>query len=666
MLPVKHLNFFSITHQVSAMVALVATITLAVVSLAAPAQAACPMVPDDPEIAYEIDFSETQNHYLHVTARFKTNEAETELMMATWAPGSYLVREYARHIDSMTITDDAGEPVEFEKTSKNRWMVQTQGIDSVTLKYRLYCNEMTVRTNWTGSTASMINGTPTFITPVNGRQKKHVVKLNLPKQWKRSACALENLDGPHEYLAISYDELVDNPIVAGNIQVYPFDVDGVPHQLVNVGESGYWDGVRAAADLKKMVMAHYKIWGNVPYKKYLFINMISESGGGLEHDNCTLIMTSRWHFRDQKKYQNWLSLASHEFFHTWNVRRLRPKSLLRYDYENEMYTRSLWVAEGVTSYYEDLALVRGGLITRKEFLERLSETVVKVQNHPGRKVQSLTEASFDTWIKFYRPDENSDNTRISYYAKGTVAAFLLDAKIRSVSDGNRSLDDVMRQMYDKYSKSGYTQQEFRAMASEVAGANLDDWFTNAIDSTNELDFSEVGVLGIEVNGFAKEISEAKSEDEDAESTTEDSNENVEQAKDDQESPMSKSEDDQEVTNAAEPDTQESKPWVGIGETASGPSVIVSSVAPDSPAYQAGIQTDDELIAVNDFRLSGVLSERLEQFDVGFPVEFLLSRRGQLLRIDVTPALENEFDWNLEFVKDPNAQQNESLQTWLGK
>ena len=224
----------------------------------------------------------------------------------------------------------------------------------------------------------------------------------------------------------------------------------------------------------------------------------------------------------------------------------------------------------------------------------------------------------------------------------------------------------MRQMYDKYSKSGYTQQEFRAMASEVAGANLDDWFTNAIDSTNELDFSEVGVLGIEVNGFAKEISEAKSEDEDAESTTEDSNENVEQAKDDQESPMSKSEDDQEVTNAAEPDTQESKPWVGIGETASGPSVIVSSVAPDSPAYQAGIQTDDELIAVNDFRLSGVLSERLEQFDVGFPVEFLLSRRGQLLRIDVTPALENEFDWNLEFVKDPNAQQNESLQTWLGK
>ena len=651
---------------------------LMVAMLATLAQAAFPLKAQEAEIGYEIDFSETQNHYLHVTARFETEKPETELMMATWAPGSYLIREYARHIDSMTVTDQAGNPVKFEKTKKNRWMLQTKDVQSVTLKYRLYCNEMTVRTNWTGNAYSMINGAPTFITPVGARQKTHSVKLNLPKRWKRSACALPTPNGPHEYLANSYDELVDNPIVAGNIQVYPFDVDGVPHQLINVGESGYWDGVKAAADLKKMVKAQQEIWDTVPYKKYLFINMIAEAGGGLEHDNCTLIMTSRWHFRDTEKYQNWLSLASHEFFHTWNVRRLRPKSLLQYDYENEMFTRSLWVAEGVTSYYEDLALARSGLITRQEYLERLSSTVEKVQAKPGRKVQSLTEASFDTWIKFYRPDENSNNTRVSYYAKGTVAAFLLDAKIRTVSEGKRSLDDVMRKMYEEYSESGYTQQDFRDTASEVTGVDLSQWFVKAIDSTEELDFSEIGVLGIEVADLASEssdsepeVAEVKKEEADIETKDEDGDDqDVQSAKSDMTDQEGKPE--VEPTQAEsevaedEPSKPDPKPWIGVGGTAKGDSMIVSSVDPNSPAYQAGIQTDDELIAVNDFRLKGRISDRLEQFAIGEPLEILLSRRGQLLRIKVTSAAKTKFDWSLKFVKEPDSKQELSQDSWLGE
>ena len=631
---------------------------LLVAMFATLAQAAFPLQPQEAVISYEIDFSETQNHYLHVTARFETKKPKTELMMATWAPGSYLIREYARHIDSMTVTDQAGNPVEFKKTKKNRWMLQTKDVQSVTLKYRLYCNEMTVRTNWTGSAYSMINGAPTFITPVRARNKTHSVKLNLPKRWKRSACALQTLNGPHEYLAPSYDELVDNPIVAGNIQVYPFDIKGVPHQLINVGESGYWDGVKAAADLKKMVQAQQEIWRTIPYKKYLFINMIAEAGGGLEHDNCTLIMTSRWHFRDAKKYQNWLSLASHEFFHTWNVRRLRPKSLLRYDYENEMFTRSLWVAEGVTSYYEDLALARSGLISRQEYLQRLSSTVEAVQAKPGRKVQSLTEASFDTWIKFYRPDENSNNTRVSYYAKGTVAAFLLDARIRTVTKGRRSLDDVMRKMYEEYADSGYTQENFRETASEVAGVDLSQWFEKAIDSTEELDFSEVGVLGVEVADLASASND--SEPEVAVKKEEANNATKDEDDDDQ------AESDAQIVSADKPSKPDPKPWVGVGGTASGDSMIVSSVAPNSPAYKAGIQTDDELIAVNDFRLDGRISGRLKQFEIGEPLEILLSRRGELLRIEVTPEAKTKFDWTLKFAKEPNKRQKRSQESWLGQ
>ena len=650
------------------------------VNAASPASAAVPAPPEQPAIEYEIDFSETQNHYLHVTARFATSRPKTELMMATWTPGSYLIREYARHVDSMTVTDQAGNALEFEKTKKNRWMVTTKGVKSVTLKYRLYCNEMTVRTNWTGAAYTMINGASTFITPVAARDQKHAVKLNLPKPWKRSACALDNPDSPHAYVAESYDELLDNPIVAGNVQVYPFEVDGVAHQLVNVGESGYWDGVQAAADLKKMVAAHHKIWGNVPYEKYLFINMIVEAGGGLEHDNCTLIMTSRWNFRDQQKYKDWLSLASHEFFHTWNVRRLRPENLVRYDFENEMYTRSLWIAEGITSYYEDLALVRCGLLTRKEFLKRLSGTVEQVQGRPGRKVQNLSDCSFDTWIKFYRPDENSSNTRISYYAKGTVVAFLLDAEIRSISKGKRSLDDVMREMFAKYSKTGYTPADFRETASEVAGADLSEWFANSIDSTNELDFDSINMLGIEVAGLAKNKQTIEQEKPAAKKkkvkgkNNPDAKSKSGNAKTDKKGQRNAKKSqaalklaaEKEKAAASKPAKVDAKPWVGIGGKPSGSSVVVSSVAPDSPAYNAGIQTDDELLAINDFRLKGKISDRLTQFEVGEPLEFLLSRRGQLLRIDVTPTPEVKFDWKLQFLKAPNKRQTKSLNSWLGK
>ena len=447
-------------------------------------------------VRYAVDLSDAKNHYVTISATIPVRDETTELMMAVWTPGSYLIREYARHIDSMEITS-GGKKLEYEKTRKNRWVVQTKDVESFRLRYRLYCNEMTVRTNFAGNQYAMINGAPTFVTVADRLDEKHVVRLKLPKAWKRSATSLESTGKqPHIFVANNFDELVDSPIVAGNVQVYPFTAGGIEHQLVNVGESGQWDGTKAAADLKQVVEAHQEMWDAIPYDRYLFINMISEAGGGLEHDFSTLIMTSRWSFRDKRRYQDWLSLASHEFFHTWNVRRLRPKSLVRYDYETEVYTDVLWIAEGITSYYEDLALVRAGLINRNDFLARLSKNVETVQRTNGRKVQSLRDSSYDTWIKFYRPDENSSNTRISYYSKGAVVAFLLDAKIRKLTDGQKNLDDVMRKMWATHAQTGFTSKDFRKVVSEVAGEDLTDWFVSAVDSTEELDYSDLEYLGI--------------------------------------------------------------------------------------------------------------------------------------------------------------------------
>ena len=447
-------------------------------------------------LRYTVDLEDTRNHYLTIKVEVPVDADTTELMMAVWTPGSYLVREYARNIDSMTVTSGDRE-LKFEKIRKNRWLVETKGIKSFEVSYRLYCNEMSVRTNWVGNQYAMINGAPTFITVPDRLDKQHEVQLLLPRNWTRSATSLKSVGGnPHRFVAENFDELVDSPIVAGNVSVYPFVVGGIEHQLVNVGESGYWNGTKAATDLKKIVEAHQEMWGVVPYDRYMFINMIVESGGGLEHDNSSILMTSRWSFRDRGRYKSWLSLASHEFFHTWNIRRLRPKSLVTYDYENEVYTDSLWIAEGITSYYEDLLLLRAGLLSRSEFLSRLSGNVEGVQRTGGRKLQSLKDSSYDAWIKYYRPDENSSNTRISYYSKGAVAAFLLDARIRKLTKGEKSLDDLMRKLFADYVTTGYTTEEFRAAASELAGQDLSDWFDSVIDSTDELDYSDIEAIGV--------------------------------------------------------------------------------------------------------------------------------------------------------------------------
>ena len=575
------------------------------------------------QINYTVGLENTAHRYVHVTMEFETDDDETELMMAVWTPGSYLVREYARHIDSMTVTDQDGEPLSYRKTRKNRWIVETDGVDFVKVGYRLYCNEESVRTNFVNHDYAVLNGAPTFITIPDRLDQEHIVKLNLSPKWKRSATSLVEGDDPHVYTAKNFDELVDSPIVAGNLQVYPFDVGGVPHQLVNIGEQGMWDGTKAASDLKKVVASHQKMWGNVPYDRYLFLNVLSGGGGGLEHDNSTLVISSRWSFRDKSRYASWLSLCSHEFFHTWNVRRLRPKPLVKYDYENEIYTDGLWIAEGITSYYQDLALVRAGLLSKSKFMSGVSNEIESVQRTVGRKYQSLRDSSFDTWIKFYRPDENSRNTRISYYAKGAVAAFLLDMKIRSLTDNEKSLDDVMRKMFSKYSKKGFTSEQFRRVAGQVAGQKLDDWFENAIDSTNELEFdSSLTFMGIDIPNAAMK-------------------------KDDKEKKARK------VSRSA-PAT--------IGASFSG--TRISRVTPDSQAWRLGMVSGDEVLAINGFRLSGSFSDRLRQYEIGDQVELLISRDDLLFSETVTLESSKTEDWAISWSSNPSKDQKQRIMAWL--
>lgn len=570
--------------------------------------------------SYEVDMSDALNHYVTVTMTAEATGDETEIMMATWTPGSYLVREYAKHVDRIEArtAKGRGKKLDLEKISKNRWRVDTSKAKQFKVTYRIFCNSLSVRTNYVGQGYGVLNGAPTFITLPNQLDRPHTVTLKLPENWKRSATSLHpDGDEPHRYVATDYDELVDSPIVAGNVSFYPFKVDGVEHTLVNVNEAGYWDGEKAARDLAKVVAAHHELWGNIPYDRYMFINVIGGGGGGLEHDNCCLMMSSRWSFRSESGYVRWLSLASHEFFHTWNIRRLRPKSLVKYDYENEVYTPSLWVAEGVTSYYEDLLLVRAGLMSEDEFLAGIAGSISQVQRSKGSKVQSLRDSSHDAWIKFYRPEANSSDTTVSYYTKGAVVAFLLDAQIRKESNGQHSLDDVLRKLYAEHANPiGYLPSDFRGICSEMAGTDLGKWFAGAVDSTDDLQWQDL------CNWYGVQVGDIK--------------------------PLKPGEE--------APKPRDRKPsrtrWIGIGE-------------PGSPASKAGLSDSDEILAVNDLRLNGGIQSRIQQFETGDAITLLISREDKIMNVAVTigsrPTAPN---WGMSKSRKATDEQKTNLKNWL--
>ncbi len=570
-------------------------------------------------VRYTVRFPEPSTHYAVIEALLPTGgQAEVDVFMAVWTPGSYLVREYARHVEGLT-------PLSVLKIAKNRWRVQTGGTPEICLSYRVYCRDMSVRTNWVEANFALLNGAPTFITLVGGESLRHTVRLELPDGWCTTMTGLDLVEGggPHHYEAPDYDTLVDCPIIAGNPAMHQFEVAGIPHYLVNQGEESVWDAARAVPDLQKIVETHLDMWGSLPYRKYLFLNLITEAGGGLEHKNSVVMMTSRWTTRTRQSYLGWLDLASHEYFHVWNVKRLRPAELGPFDYERENTTRSLWVAEGITDYYASLLVRRAGISTQQEYLtgsdgsSGLSGIIHRLQTTPGRLVQSAGQASFDAWTKLYRPDENSGNTTISYYTKGTVVAWLLDARIRKVSNGVKNLDDLMRLAYERFSGAcGFTPEQFRATAEEIAGVSLTEFFRHAVESTEELDYAEaLDFFGLRFKALREGAKKA---------------------------------------------------WLGAETKVESGRLLVTKIPRGTPAIAAGLNVDDEIVAIGEFRVpADKFAKRLENYMPGEMVSLLVARREKLLRVEVTFGEDPGKPWKLEIRPDADGEQRRHLEAWLG-
>lgn len=469
-------------------------------------------------IRYRVIPSNPQAHLF--TARCTVGDPDPEgqrFSMPVWIPGSYLMREFARHV--VQIRACAGKrEIEIRKLDKNTW-IAAPAAGPITVEYEVYAWDLSVRGAYFDTTRAFFNGTCMFLR-VHGRERaRHEVELLAPvgtpfEHW-RVATAMSRLKAKPwafgSYYADDYDELIDHPFEMGEFSMASFRAAGVPHDVVIAGRHDA-DLKRLTRDLKKVCEAHIALWGEAPMKRYLFLVLaVGDGYGGLEHRTSTALICNRNDLpradtpADDENYRTFLGLCSHEYFHTWNVKRIKPAAFTPYDLDRENYTRLLWAFEGITSYYDDLMLVRAGLMSEPTYLETLGKTVTQVARGTGRLKQTVTESSFDAWIKYYRQDENTPNAVVSYYRKGSLVALCLDLLIRSHSGQRKSLDDVMRALWARHGRTGIgvPERAVEAIAEEICDMKLGGFFNRALRSTADLPIAQLlAGMGIELDARA--------------------------------------------------------------------------------------------------------------------------------------------------------------------
>ena len=477
--------------------ALALLLGLAVPGAAAPG----PMAPQ-PSLRYTLAMPAPQTHYFEVMMNLRNfGQDYTDVKMPVWAPGSYLVREFARHVEGLQAQTAGGQPLAVEKINKNTWRVRHPKQADFRVSYRVYAFELSVRTSFVDADHGYLNGSSVFLYPALNKALASTVAVQLPAGWAQVSTALRPVAGQKfTYAAASYDELADSPFEIGNHKLLTFTANGTPHQVAMYGTYQV-DEPRLLADMQKVCEAAHRVVAKNPLDHYLFIvHNLERGGGGLEHLYSTTLEVGRTAYGTEAGYKSFLGLVAHEYFHLWNVKRIRPVALGPFDYDRENYTHMLWVSEGMTEYMANLLTLRAGFYRQDEYLNALAGQISAVENTPGNRQQPVSEASFDAWIRFYRANENSPNSQISYYDKGEVVGAVLDLMIIEATQGTKHLDDVFRRLYDQYYlglKRGFTDAEYQDAVASVAGRRFDDFFQKCVYGTQTLDYATaLGYAGL--------------------------------------------------------------------------------------------------------------------------------------------------------------------------
>lgn len=557
------------------------------------------------EVRHTVSFPDDRQQIILVRSEFPVSAGLTELIMPIWTPGSYLMRDFAANVDEITAVSGAGKPLALVKTSKDRWQVNTEQATTLIVEYVVSTPDLNVNSSWAGEAFSLINGASVFLYTLSSRDLPQQLDIVISPARGEIFTAMPVSPDGTGYRAADYDELVDNPVAVANTPAYHFEVKKQDYVLVNVGENEFWDPQQAAHDVEEIVKETQLFWRSNPLSRpYWFLNFAVEGRGGLEHDHSTVIMTGRRQMRDREAYIKWLGVVAHEFFHVWNVRHMRPAELAKYDYQHEQYTSQLWLAEGLTSYFDNLVLSRASLIQPEEYLELLAKDIHRLETTPGRKLRPVTEASIDTWIRHYQPNAHSVNTTISYYTKGAVIGFVLDAYLRKDSKGRHDLDEVMRQMYKLHAGTPYTADDFKQVVAQVGGPGAVAFLEPLLDTTAEPDVDAA------LDWFGLRL------DRDPEA------------------------------HLAESEGNPVASGFGVIWDEDKPVPVVKSVLSGSSGAIAGVLPGDEVLAIGDERLiKDKLAGLMSAYQPGQTTTLLVARRGQIITLDIEleAAIPERFD-----------------------
>lgn len=582
-------------------------------------------------IRYEVHLHQPETQTVDIRMVIpNVRERSLHISLPTWRPGRYAIEDFAGTVRWIRASNTAGDSLAIRKLDKATWEIDPAGSRTVLVEYQLYANALGNRTRHVDDTHAYLSGTSVFTYVPNRRLHPIEVEVFAPETWRTATGLPAHPEKANTFTAPNYDVLADSPLEIGMQEFIEFDVDGVPHEIAIWGEGDY-DLEEMAADFTEIIREQWAIFGELPYERYVFlIHVRPGAGGGTEHLNSTIMQTTPNTFRSRAGYVRYLRLAAHEIFHTWNVKQFRPSGLSPYDYQNENYTRLLWVAEGSTSYYDDLTLVRTGQNTVSAYVRGLESSIVSELNRPGRLLQSLEESSFDAWIKFNRPTPDSSNTTVSFYSKGALVNLMLDMEIRRRSNGRHSLDDLMRLLYERFPlhSSGFRPEDVVRLASELAGEPMDAFFRNYVSGVAEIDRTMARAL--ETVGIEMYF------------------------------------DGEEHGRGGEwLDAFVQRPHLGMTVATRSGRPTISGISGEGPAWGSGVMSGDVILSINGTEIedTDAANELLGSLEPGSRLRMRVERRGEARDVAMTVDGRPDGRWRVRWAADPSPEQIAMFESW---
>jgi len=568
-------------------------------------------------VSYHLEVTDAAQHLAAVKITFPAVATKTlQLKLPVWRSGRYEILDLSKNILNFAASHTNGQTIQWDKTDKNTWKLWLNQPGDITVTYEVYANMLKYRVAHIDETHAYLDASGVFMYAPTYRQQALTVGLTVPEPWQSRSGLTAT--GDHQFTAKDYDQLVDSPIESGIHEFQAFQVDNRQYEILIWGQ-----GNHDIDDLQQQVTAMHHaaqdIWGDYPFDRYLYMYHVGDGlRGATEHVNSTIIQQDRFNFAPREKYLKVLATTAHEFVHTWNVKAYRPAGIAPYDYSVENYSDLFWMAEGITSYYDDLLLLRSGIYTAEEYYERLAANIHQHLNKPGRLRQSVAATSWDTWLK--RDPQLSHNDSVSIYLEGSLVAWRLDQEMRALTNNRVNLDDLQRALYEKHHNidKGYRKQDVLSLLEELTGQDMQDFWSAYVEGTTAIDFSAL----LDFYGLKM----APKEDEEALKTV----------------------------------------WVGAQFEFKPNQVLVKTVDRDSPAWQAGLTAGDQLLAINGIQAKEKNLEALMQTltaDEPQTIDFFTG--GQLKTSQLTPTSPPYPEFDVVAVEKPSEQQRIHHHSWTG-